>query len=395
MNQPLTILLAPDSFKESMTAKEACNAMERGIHKTNAEIRCLHVPMADGGEGTMQSIVDATDGQVYSVEVLGPLGNTVTAQYGVTGDGLTGVLEMASASGIQLVSREERNPLITTTYGTGQLIAACLDRGVQKLLIGIGGSATNDGGAGMLQALGGKLLDENGRELGFGGGELHRLARLDLSGLDPRLAEVQVEVACDVTNPLVGPTGASSVFGPQKGATPEMVKQLDENLRHYADVIRRTLGRDIADYPGAGAAGGLGAGLLVFLNGTLSKGIELVIRYAGLEEKVKQADLVWTGEGSIDFQTQYGKTPLGVAQVAKKHGKPVIAFAGRIGEQTDVLYPLGIDAIFGILQGASPLEDALKNGALNLERTAENAVRYLQAIHRMDSVKGLERRVEQ
>lgn len=300
MNKDFVIVLAPDSFKESMTAKEACEAMEKGIHKVNSNITCIHVPMADGGEGTMQSLVDATEGTVYITKVKGPLGNEVSASYGITGDGLTGVLEMASASGIQLVSPETRNPLITTTYGTGQLIKACLDRGVSKLLIGIGGSATNDGGAGMVQALGGRLLDAEGNELLFGGGELGRLARVDLSGFDPRLKDVQVEVACDVTNPLCGPTGASNVFGPQKGATSDMIKQLDSNLHHYASVIKEQLGFDIIDMPGAGAAGGLGAGLVVFLNGILKKGIELVIDYTGLEEKVQQADMVWTGkEASI------------------------------------------------------------------------------------------------
>lgn len=377
MNKELVIVLAPDSFKESMTAKEACEAMERGIHKVNPNINCIHVPMADGGEGTMQSLVDATGGTVYITKVKGPLGNEVSASYGITGDGLTGVLEMASASGIQLVSPEARNPLITTTYGTGQLIKACLDKGVSKLLIGIGGSATNDGGAGMVQALGGRLLDEEGNELLFGGGELGRLASIDLSGFDPRLKDVQVEVACDVTNPLCGPTGASNVFGPQKGATPEMIKQLDNNLHHYANVIKEQLGKDIRDMPGAGAAGGLGAGLVVFLDGVLKKGIELVIDYTGLENKVQQADMVWTGEGSIDFQTQYGKTPLGVAEVAKKFGKPVLAFAGRIGDQTEVLYDKGIDAIFGIMPGAASLEDALKQGQDNLERTAENVARLV------------------
>lgn len=377
MNKELVIVLAPDSFKESMTAKEACEAMERGIHKVNPNINCIHVPMADGGEGTMQSLVDATGGTVYITKVKGPLGNEVSASYGITGDGLTGVLEMASASGIQLVSPEARNPLITTTYGTGQLIKACLDKGVSKLLIGIGGSATNDGGAGMVHALGGRLLDEEGNELLFGGGELGRLASIDLSGFDPRLKDVQVEVACDVTNPLCGPTGASNVFGPQKGATPEMIKQLDNNLHHYANVIKEQLGKDIRDMPGAGAAGGLGAGLVVFLDGVLKKGIELVIDYTGLENKVQQADMVWTGEGSIDFQTQYGKTPLGVAEVAKKFGKPVLAFAGRIGDQTEVLYDKGIDAIFGIMPGAASLEDALKLGQDNLERTAENVARLV------------------
>ncbi|WP_234414491.1 glycerate kinase family protein [Paenibacillus sp. CAA11] len=379
MQQPI-FLLAPDSFKESMTAKEACEAMERGIRKAIPQAVCLHVPMADGGEGTMQSLVDATAGTIYPMKVKGPLGNEVEAHYGITGDGQTGVLEMASASGIHLVPAQERNPLITTTYGTGQLIQACLDHGVKKLLIGIGGSATNDGGAGMVQALGGRLLDEAGEELEFGGGALGRLASFDLSGLDARLQDVRVEVACDVTNPLCGQTGASHVFGPQKGATPDMIEQLDHSLHHYATVIQSQLGKTIAEMPGAGAAGGLGAGLVVFLNGVLKKGIELVIDYTGLEDKVRQADLVWTGEGSMDFQTQYGKTPYGVAQVAKKHGKPVIALAGRIGDQTEVLYDKGIDAIFGILQGASALEDALRDGQTNIERTAENVTRLIGTI---------------
>ncbi|MBU3102473.1 glycerate kinase, partial [Clostridium sp. DSM 17811] len=283
MKQDLVIVLAPDSFKESMTAKEVCTAMERGIKKANDKITCVHVPMADGGEGTMQSLVDATDGKVYSLKVVGPLGNMVEAQYGILGEGEVGILEMASASGIQLIPAEQRNPLLTTTYGTGQLINACLNHGVKKILIGIGGSATNDGGAGVVQALGGKLLDKQGNELGFGGGELGKLNSINLKNFDPRLKEVVIEVACDVNNPLCGEKGASNVFGPQKGATKEMIGILDDNLKHYADIIKRRLGKDVIDVPGAGAAGGLGAGLLAFLNGTLKKGIEMVIEYTGLE----------------------------------------------------------------------------------------------------------------
>ena len=230
MKKDLVIVLAPDSFKESMTAKEVCVAMERGIKKVNSNIQCIHVPMADGGEGTMQSLVDATGGEVYSLEVVGPLGNKVKAEYGILGNGEIGVLEMASASGIHLVSLEERNPLITTTYGTGELIKACLDRGVKKLLIGIGGSATNDGGVGVIQALGGRLLDKEGNELGFGGGELEKLDRIDLTNFDRRLKDVVIEVACDVSNPLCGENGASYIFGPQKGASVEMIKILDNNL---------------------------------------------------------------------------------------------------------------------------------------------------------------------
>jgi len=251
---------------------------------------------------------------------------------------------------------------------------------VKKLLIGIGGSATNDGGAGVIQALGGKLLDKQGDELAFGGGELGKISTIDLSNFDARLKEVIVEVACDVSNPLCGENGASNVYGPQKGATREMISVLDDNLRHYADVIKRELDKDVLDVPGAGAAGGLGAGLMAFLNGNLKKGIEMVIEYAGLEEKVKDADMVWTGEGSIDFQTQYGKTPLGVATVAKKYNKPVIALAGRIGEGIEVLYESGIDSIFGITKGATSLDEALVKGKENIEKTSENIIRLMNLL---------------
>lgn len=381
MKKDFSIVLAPDSFKESMSAKEACEAMERGIKKVNKDIRCIHVPMADGGEGTMQALVDATNGKVYSLKVVGPLGNMVEANYGILGDGEIGVLEMASASGIQLVPIEKRNPLITTTYGTGQLIKACLDHGVKKILIGIGGSSTNDGGAGAIQALGGKLLDVQGNELGFGGGELGKLARIDLKNFDMRLNDVIIEVACDVSNPLCGREGASSVFGPQKGATKEMIKILDDNLKHYSYIIKNQLGKDILNEPGGGAAGGLGAGLMAFLGGTLKKGIDLVIEYTLLDEKVKNADMVWTGEGSIDFQTQYGKTPLGVAQIAKKYKKPVIALVGKVGEGIDVLYEKGIDSIFGIVNGVTSLEEALEKGKENIERTSENIVRLMEVLY--------------
>ncbi|SPZ49079.1 Glycerate kinase [Sarcina ventriculi] len=380
MKKDLVIVLAPDSFKESMTAKEVCVAMERGIKKVNSNIRCIHVPMADGGEGTMQSLVDATGGEVYSLEVVGPLGNKVKAEYGILGNGEIGVLEMASASGIHLVSLEERNPLITTTYGTGELIKACLDRGVKKLLIGIGGSATNDGGVGVIQALGGRLLDKDGNELGFGGGELEKLDRIDLTNFDRRLKDVVIEVACDVSNPLCGENGASYIFGPQKGASVEMIKILDNNLKHYAKVIKEQFGKDVLEIAGAGAAGGLGAGLMVFLNGNLKKGIEIVIEYSGLEKKIKNCDMVWTGEGSIDFQTQYGKTPLGVATVAKKYNKPVVALAGRVGDDIDILYEKGIDSIFGIMRGVTTIDEALKNGKENIERTSENIVRLMEML---------------
>lgn len=372
-----TIVLAPDSFKESMTAKEVCLAMEKGIKKVNSKINCIHVPMADGGEGTMQSLIDATNGEIYSLKVTGPLLNKVEAQYGILGDGEVGVIEMASASGIQLVPKEKRNPLVTTTYGTGELIKACLDKGVKKILIGIGGSSTNDGGFGAVKALGAKFLDEAEKDIGFGGGRLNKLKKIDLSELDTRLSEVEIEIASDVNNPLCGENGASNVFGPQKGATEDMIKVLDQNLKHYADVIQEQCHKDVVNMPGAGAAGGLGAGLVAFLDGKLEKGIELVIKYSGLEEKVKNCDLVFTGEGSIDFQTKFGKTPIGVAGVAKKYGKPVIALAGKVGDNIDDLYEGGIDSIFGIMRGSTSLEEALKDGRENVEKASENIMRLI------------------
>lgn len=373
-----TFVLAPDSFKESMTAKEVCAAMEKGLRKVYPHADYIHVPMADGGEGTVQSLVDASGGRIYTKVVTGPLGEPVTARYGILGDGETAAIEMASASGIHHVSKETKNPLITTTYGTGELIRECLDKGIKRIIIGIGGSATNDGGAGMAEALGARFLDADGRDLPRGGGALKRLERIDISALDPRLRQVNLIVACDVTNPLCGEHGASHVFGPQKGATPEMVRQLDAGLAHYADIAKRQLGKDVRDIPGAGAAGGLGAGLLIFTQAVLRKGIEIVIEYTGLKQKVAEADVVFTGEGGIDFQTKFGKTPYGVAKAAKEAGKKVIAVAGYIGEGIEALYEEGIDAVFGIVPGAGELEKLLAEGPQNVERTCENIARVLR-----------------
>ncbi|MEW4431312.1 glycerate kinase [Paenibacillus pabuli] len=373
-----TFVLAPDSFKESMTAKEVCIAMEKGLRKIYPTASYIHVPMADGGEGTVQSLVDASNGVIHRKEVSGPLGQPVMAQYGILGDGTTAAIEMASASGIQLVTPDSRDPLRTTTYGTGELIRACLDLGIRKIIIGIGGSATNDGGTGMAEALGAKFLDAQGQPLARGGGALNELTHIDVSGLDPRLQEVELIVACDVTNPLCGEHGASRVFGPQKGAAPEMVQLLDANLSHYAEVVKQQLGKDIRDVPGAGAAGGLGAGLLIFTQAVLRKGIEIVIEYTGLQGKLIDADVVFTGEGGIDFQTKFGKTPYGVAQAAKKAGKPVIAIAGYVGEGIDTLYTEGIDAVFGIVPGAADLGKLLREGPENVERTMENIARVLK-----------------
>ncbi|HEY2422301.1 MAG TPA: glycerate kinase [Neobacillus sp.] len=374
----MKFVLAPDSFKESMSAKNAALAMEKGILTVFPDAECIIVPMADGGEGTVESLVSMTNGEIIKTEVLGPLGEKVIAEYGLLGEGKTAVIEMASASGLELIKPEDRNPLLTTTYGTGELIKHALDKGVSRILIGIGGSATNDGGAGMLQALGVSFKDKNGEELPFGGGALHLLDSIDLSGLDERIKTVKIDVACDVTNPLIGENGASAIFGPQKGATPELVKVLDQNLDHFAKVIKEELGKDIAHLEGAGAAGGLGAGLMAFLNAQLKKGVELVIEYTCLEERVKGADYVFTGEGSIDGQTLFGKTPFGVAAIAKKHSVPVIAFAGRIGKGVEPLYDNGFTAIIGILKGVTTLAEALDYGEENLAFAAENICRVLK-----------------
>lgn len=373
----MKFVLAPDSFKESMTAKQVADAMERGIKKIMPDADCVKVPMADGGEGTTQSLVDATGGDLHFIDVMGPLGKTVQAQIGILGDGRTAIIEMASASGLQLISAEDRNPLLTTTFGTGELILKALDMGVNHLLIGIGGSATNDGGAGMFQALGGKLLDKDGKELAKGGGALAELYRIDIEELDPRLKEVTVEVACDVNNPLTGLKGASHIFGPQKGATPDMVDQLDKNLVHYAGLIRTQLGLEVETVAGAGAAGGLGAGLMAFLSAKLIRGIDLVIEHTSLEASISGADYVLTGEGSIDSQTLYGKTPIGVSTLAKKYGVPTIVLAGTIGEGVDVLYDHGITSIFGILQTPCALNEAIRTGLTNIERTSENIARLI------------------
>ncbi|GAA0121659.1 glycerate kinase [Clostridium faecium] len=373
----IKFVLAPDSFKESMTSKEACDAMERGIKKIIPDAECIKMPMADGGEGTLEALVECTKGKIYDVEVMSPLMEKITAHFGMLGNSNTAVIEMSSASGIMLVPKEKRNPLVTTTYGTGQLIKAALDMGADHLIIGIGGSATNDGGAGMITALGAKLLDKDGKELKLGGGELNKLHNIDISYMDPRIKNVTVEVACDVENPLVGENGASYVFGPQKGATNEMVKILDDSLKHYADKIKEQFNIDISNVPGAGAAGGLGGGLLAFLNGKLRSGIELVIHHTALEEKIRNSDYVITGEGSIDNQTIFGKTPIGVSRIAKKHGVPVIAVAGRIGDDIVTIYDEGIVSVFSILQKVTYLEEALEDGKENLEKTLENIARLL------------------
>ncbi|MCF6136068.1 glycerate kinase [Thermoactinomyces vulgaris] len=380
----MKIVIAPDSFKESMSAMEAACAIEKGFQKVMPDAEYVKVPMADGGEGTVRSMVDATGGEIRKETVTGPLGTEVEAFYGITGDRKMAVIEMAAASGIHLVPKEKRNPLVTTTKGTGELIRAALDQGVKRIVIGIGGSATNDGGAGMAQALGAKLLDKDGNPLGFGGGELSKLDSIDLSQLDPRLKEVHIEVACDVDHPLTGERGASAVFGPQKGATPEMVAILDANLARYAQVVKETLGIDVDPIPGAGAAGGLGAGLVAFLGASLKRGVDVVAEAVQLDKHMVQASLVITGEGKIDGQTIHGKTPVGVAKRAKKYGIPVIGIAGMLGENCDAVYRHGIDALFSIVPGTVSLETALLNGEKYTEQLAGNLARLIRLKQMVD-----------
>ncbi|GAX89502.1 glycerate kinase [Effusibacillus lacus] len=371
----MKFVVAPDSYKGSLTAREACEAMEKGIRKVVPDANVIKVPMADGGEGTVQSLVDATGGRILTHAVTNPIGEKVTAKYGILGDGETAVIEMAEASGLYLVPKDRRNPLHTTTFGTGELIRAALDHGCRKFILGIGGSATNDGGIGMAQALGVKFLDDSGTDLPFGGGSLGQLSRIDLAGIDPRLKECTFTVACDVDNPLTGPQGASHVFGPQKGATPDMIQILDQNLLHYSQIIERDLGKSIRELPGAGAAGGLGAGMVAFLGAVLKRGVDIVIEATGIEEKVAGADLVFSGEGQVDFQTERGKTPFGVAKVAQRAGVPVILVAGSIGEGVEILYQHGVQSVFSMVNRPMTLEEAMENAHVLLEAAIERIVR--------------------
>ena len=371
-------LCAPDSFKESLTAMEAARAMAQGIENADHDAEVLCLPMADGGEGTARALVDATGGSMRAVPVHDPLGRPVEGHFGLLADGTTAVVETAEASGLALLEAKERNPLIASSYGTGELMLAAVRSGAKRIIVGLGGSATNDAGAGLLQALGVRLLDKNGNDLAHGGAALANLTTIDISTMDPALKNVATTAACDVTNPLTGPTGASAVFGPQKGASKDDVATLDAALAHFAQVIDSQLGVAVNDVPGAGAAGGIGAALKGFLNAEFRPGIAIVIEQSGLDAAAQWADVVFTGEGSIDFQTKFGKTPAGVAETAKRHGKPVIAVAGHIGTGIDELHEVGIDAVFGIAPGAASLSELLADAAANVTRTTEQIVRTLQ-----------------
>ncbi|WP_142502731.1 glycerate 2-kinase [Klebsiella sp. 2680] len=374
----MKIVIAPDSYKESLSATEVAQAIEKGFREIFPDALYVKVPLADGGEGTVEAMIAATQGTRMSVCVTGPLGVPVDASWGLSGDGKTAFIEMAAASGLGLVPPAQRNPLLTTSRGTGELILHALDHGAKNIIIGIGGSATNDGGAGMMQALGARLCDADGAEIGNGGGCLYNLSSIDISALDARLHDCTIRVACDVTNPLLGDNGASRIFGPQKGATEAMIRELDRNLEHYADVIKTDLHVDVKQVAGAGAAGGMGAALMAFLNAELRSGIEIVTQALNLEEHILDCSLVVTGEGRLDSQSIHGKVPVGVASVAKKYRKPVIGIAGSLTRDVGVVHQHGIDAVFSVLTCVTTLEEAFRGAADNIYHASRNIAATLQ-----------------
>ncbi|QIC75274.1 glycerate kinase [Acinetobacter indicus] len=376
---PLRFVIAPDSFKESLSAVQAAQAMQRGILRQFPDAICRLVPLADGGEGTVDALLNACAGQKVSCRVRGPLPQQqVESYFALIDDGKTAVIEMAKANGIHLIPLAQRNPALTSTYGTGEMIRQALDLGVSKIVIGLGGSVTNDAGSGMAQALGVKFLDQAGLEVQPCGGNLKQICEIDLSALNARLATTEMLIASDVNNPLCGEYGASAIFGPQKGATPELVKILDQNLGYFANLVETTLGVNVQHQAGAGAAGGLGFGLLAFARAKIQSGVELLIQQTGLTEKITQADVVLTGEGKIDRQTFMGKTPFGVAQVAKSLNKPVYAFAGMIGEDIEPLLEAGFTQIIGINPPDISVEDAIRNAENNLTDSVENVMQSLK-----------------
>ena len=356
----MRVLIAPDSFKDSLSAVNVCKAIAEGLQEGCPYIEVEICPMADGGEGTVAALVEATGGHIVHCEAQDALGRPIDSFYGILGDGVTAIIEMAAASGIELLEFHERNPWETSTYGTGQLIAHALDNGCQSIIVGIGGSATNDGGTGMAAALGYRFLDARGNELEMKGSTTGMVSAIDTSLVHPKLGKCGFYAACDVKNPLIGEHGASRVYGPQKGGTPEMIEKLDANLTHLAGILQRDLLKNVAELPGSGAAGGLGGGLVAFCNARLKPGIDLIKEVTHLDEKIAQADWVITGEGKIDSQTQYGKTPMGISSSAARFNKPVIALAGTLGEGYESLYDNGFTAIFSIVDKPMPLQEAIQ-----------------------------------
>jgi|WetSurSiteA1Bulk_404760.scaffolds.fasta_scaffold00142_4 glycerate 2-kinase len=379
----MKILICPDKFKECLKAGDVGLHIHKGILKAVPHADCRIIPMADGGEGTVDALVEATGGRIVTVTVHDPLMRPIESFYGVSGDGNMAIIEMAAASGLALLKPGERNPLVATSYGAGELIRNALDLGCREILVGIGGSATVDGGVGMAQALGIRFLDESGREIGPGGGNLKDLTRIDMSNADPRLMQSKVFAACDVSSPLTGVKGAAVVFGPQKGASPAMVKQLDNNLTHMARLIKDLWHLDVDNLPGAGAAGGMGAGIVAFLHGKLKPGFDLVSQKVKLVEWIRWTDLVITGEGKMDFQTAYGKVPAGVAGLASKFDRPVIVFTGAIGDAQDKYQPLEYFTVLPIVDKPMTLEQSIADAGRLLENAAERTFRIMELGRRL------------
>jgi len=380
----MRVLICPDKFKECMTAGKVALHIRNGISKVLPDAEFRIIPLADGGEGTVAALVEATGGRIETVSVHDPLMRLITSFFGISGDGSTAFIEMAAASGLNLLTRPERNPLITTTYGTGELIRHALDKGCSKIILGIGGSATIDGGVGMAQALGLNFADATGNMTEPGGANVGNIYHIDFSTLDPRITSCDILAACDVSNTLTGREGAASIYGPQKGADAGMVKQLDDNLLHLSRVILDLLHMDIKTLPGGGAAGGMGAGIVAFLNGKLRPGFDLISDAVKLEERIRWADLVITGEGRMDFQTAYGKTPGGVAQLSRNMQKPVIAFTGALGEGPEKLGDLGFNAVIAITDKPMSLQKSIKDAGRLLEQAAERTARILTLGKRLE-----------
>jgi len=376
----LKIALAPDSFKGSMTATDVCNDMTEGILRIFPNAESISIPLADGGEGTVDSLVSATDGKYKTCKVLNPIGEEITAKYGILGNGKTAVIEMAAASGLPLIPREKQNPLYTSTYGTGQLISNALNSGCRNFIIGIGGSATTEGGAGMAQALGVKFFDKTGKEISepMNGKLIGKCESFSMDNIHPSVKNSRFTVACDVYNPLLGTKGAVYVYSTQKGATDEMLPILETNMKHFYNIVEQVLNISVIDYPGAGAAGGLGAGLIAFLSANLKiSGVDIILDAVEFEKRIKNVDLIFTGEGKIDNQTAYGKTIAGVLKIAQKNNIPVIAIAGKIDNNIDELYKHGLKAIFSICNGPITFEESMKNGYELTTKITEQICRIL------------------
>ena len=373
----MKILVAPQEFKGSISALSASEAAKNGILRVFPEAEVVLCPVADGGDGTLETLVEVSGGEVRTCSVQNPIGETIQAQWGAMGDGVTAVIEMARTSGLALLSLDERDPLNASTYGLGQAISEALDEGFRKFIVGIGGSATNDAGAGMAQALGANLLDDRGNTISFGGAALISLQTVDISNMDSRIKDSKFLVACDVSNPLTGEEGASAVYGPQKGATPEMVQRLDDALSNFATVVKKDLKKDVSEMSGAGAAGGLGAGMMAFMGAELKAGVDIVLDTVNLRDKLSSVDLVITGEGGMDFQTIYNKAPIGVARIASEHNIPTIAIAGLLGSNFKIVHEHGIRAATSIVNGPITLEEASDRAFELISDSVEESLRFI------------------